>query len=232
MPRSTRIAVGVGTLVFGAVFVVTVRTAASPPAVALSPTTSRADRTAQSRSRPADGQAIFRYHSFGDEQLWTDQLQMHVVIESAVDPLTALAVGLKVDVEAIPPEVQRAIGAGRVDLTSPATTVALIGLNAVVGVVGKVEKIKGRDRLTEVGITCALCHSTVDDSFMPGIGRRLDGWPNLDLDPGRIIALSPAISPGARQVYNSWGQANTTRGSTSTGSVRRSSSRRHTGWRM
>jgi hypothetical protein len=96
------------------------------------------------------------------------QLQMHLVIESAVDPLTALAVGLKVDVEAIPPEVQRAIGAGRVDLTHPATTVALIALNAVVGVVGKVEKINGRDRLTEVGITCALCHSTVDDSFMPG----------------------------------------------------------------
>jgi mono/diheme cytochrome c family protein len=205
MPRSLRIAVGGGTLVVGAVFVVTVRTAASPPAVALSPMTSQADRSAQSRSRPADGQTIFRFDTFGDEQLWTDHLQMHVVIESAVDPLTALDVGLKVDVEAIPPEVRRAISAGRVDLTNPATTVALIKLNAVVGVVGKVEKINGRDRLTEVGITCALCHSTVDDSFMPGIGRRLDGWPNLDLDPGRIIGLSPAISTGAKQVYDSWG---------------------------
>jgi len=104
-----------------------------------------------------------------------------------------------------PADVQQAIGAGQVDLTNPATTVALIGLNAVVGVVGKVEKIKGRDRLTEVGITCALCHSTVDNSFMPGIGRRLDGWPNLDLDPGRTIALLPAISNGAKQVYNSSG---------------------------
>jgi mono/diheme cytochrome c family protein len=205
MPRSVRIAVGVGTLVFGAVFVVTVRTAASPPAVALSPMTGQADRTVQSRSRLGDGQAIFRFHTFGDEQLWTDQLQMHRVIETGVDPVTALAVGLKVDAEAIPPEVQRAIGAGRVDLTNPATTVALIALNAVVGVVGKVEKINGRDRLTEVGITCALCHSTVDDSFMPGIGRRLDGWPNLDLDPGRIIALSPTIPAAAKQVYNSWG---------------------------
>src|SRR4051812_35942947 len=131
--------------------------------------TGQADRTVQSRSRLGDGQAIFRFHTFGDEQLWTDQLQMHRVIETGVDPVTALAVGLKVDAEAIPPEVQRAIGAGRVDLTNPATTVALIALNAVVGVVGKVEKINGRDRLTEVGITCALCHSTVDDSFMPGI---------------------------------------------------------------
>ena len=198
MPRSVRIAVGVGTLVFGAIFVVTVRTAASPPAVALSPMTAQAG--------PADGQTIFRFDTFGDEQLWTDQLQMHVVIESAVDPLTALqTLGLKVDVDAIPPEVQTAIRARRVDLTDPATTVALIRLNAVVGVVGKVERIRGRDRLTEVGITCALCHSTVDDSFMPGIGRRLDGWPNLDLDPGKIIAASPAISPEAKQVYNSWG---------------------------
>jgi mono/diheme cytochrome c family protein len=205
MPRTVRIALGVGTLVFGAVFVVAVRTVASPPAVALSPLTGQADRRAQSRSSPADGRDIFRFHTFGDEQLWTDQLQMHVVIESAVDPVTALRVGLKVDVEAIPPEVQRAIRADESILTNPATTVALIGLNAVVGVVGKVEKIDGRDRLTEVGITCALCHSTVDDSFMSGIGRRLDGWPNLALDPGRIIALSPTISAEAKQVYNSWG---------------------------
>jgi hypothetical protein len=190
--------------VFGAVFVVAVRTAASPPAVALSPLTGQADRSAQGRSRLADGQDIFRFHTFGDEQLWTDQLQMHVVIESAVDPVTALGVGLKVDVEALPPEVQQAIAAG-LGLTDPATTVALIRLNAVVGVVGKVETVNGRDRLTEVGITCALCHSTVDDSFMSGIGRRLDGWPNLDLDPGRIIALSPAVSTAAKEVYNSWG---------------------------
>jgi hypothetical protein len=224
--------VGVGTLVFGAVFVVTVRTAASPPAVALSSITGQADRSAQSRSRPADGLTIFRFDTFGDEQLWTDQLQMHVVIESAVDPLTALAVGLKVDVDAIPPEVQMAIAAGRVDLSNPATTVALIRLNAVVGVVGKVERIKGRDRLTEVGITCALCHSTVDDSFMPGIGRRLDGWPNLDLDPGGSSHSRRRFLPLPGKSTIRGGQANTTRGSTSMGSVRRSSSRRHTGWPM
>jgi hypothetical protein len=206
MPGSVRIAVGVGTLVFGAVFVFAVGTAASPPAVARSPMIGHADRGIQNSSKPpADGQSIFRLVTFGDEQLWTDQLQMHVVIESAVDPLTALGVGLKVDVDAIPPEVQTALGTGQIDLRDPATTVALIKLNAVVGIVGKVEKIQGRDRLTEVGITCALCHSTVDDSFTTGIGRRLDGWPNLDLDPGRIIALSPAISHSAREVYNSWG---------------------------
>src|SRR5688500_17235225 len=109
MPRSVRIAVGVGTLVFGTVFVVTVRTAASPPAVSPSPLTGQADRSPHGGSRLTDGQTIFRFHTFGDEQLWTDQLQMHRVIESAVDPLTALAVGLKVDVEALPPEVQGAI---------------------------------------------------------------------------------------------------------------------------
>jgi hypothetical protein len=144
------------------------------------------------QNQPLDGQAIFRFDTFGDEQLWTDRLRMHEVIESSVDPLTALAVGLKVDVEALPPALVQKLRQNRVP-NEPATTVALIKLNAVVGVVGTVQRIGGRDRLTRVGITCALCHSTVDDSLLPGIGRRLDGWPNLDLDPGRIIALSPAI---------------------------------------
>ena len=160
---------------------------------------------AKKKTKSLSGKEIFRFDTFGDEQLWTDQLRMHEVIESAVDPQTALAVGLKVDADALPATLKTAIAAGKVDLTDPATTVALIKLNAVVGVVGKVEKIRGRDRLTEVGITCALCHSTVDDSFAPGIGRRLDGWPNLDLDPGRIVALSPAVPDEAKAVYNSWG---------------------------
>src|SRR5438046_516596 len=130
------------------------------------------------------GREVFRYDTFGDEQNWTDRLKMHQVIESALDPITALTLGLKVDVDALPDEVLEAIVAGQVDLTDPSTTVALISLNAVVGVVGKVETIDGRSRLTRVGITCALCHSTVDNSFAPGIGRRLDGWANRDLDPG------------------------------------------------
>jgi hypothetical protein len=153
----------------------------------------------------ADGQAVFRYDTYGDEQQWTDRLRMHEVIESAVDPLTALALGLKVDVDALPDEVIDAIEIGAVDLTDPATTLALIDLDAVVGVVGKVESVDGRERLTRVGITCALCHSTVDDSFAPGIGHRLDGWPNHDLDPGALIAASPAVPADVKAVYQSWG---------------------------
>jgi cytochrome c5 len=144
----------------------------------------------------ATGQEIFRFHTFGDEQLWTDKLRMHEVIAAAVSPTVALSVGLKVDAEVLPPGIL-----GTVDLNDPATTIALLELNAVVGVMGKVEN----GTLKEVGITCALCHSTVDDSVAPGIGQRLDGWPNLDLNPGAIIALSPAITDAQRAVYSSWG---------------------------
>jgi hypothetical protein len=154
---------------------------------------------------PPGGQHIFRFDTFGDEQLWTDQLRMHEVIESSVDPLTALSVGLKVDADALPREVIEGIIAGTIPLDDPATTLALLELDAVVGVIGKVEEIGGLKRLTSVGITCALCHSTVDDSVLPGIGSRLDGWPNLDLNPGAIIALSPAVPPETKAIYNSWG---------------------------
>ena len=152
-----------------------------------------------------EGREIFRYDTFGDEQNWTDRLRMHEVIEAAVDPLTALQLGLKVDVEALPEDVLMAIAMGEVDLADPATTLALISLDAVVGIVGTVENVDGRARLTQVGVTCALCHSTVDDSFAPGIGRRLDGWANVDLNPGAIIAASPAVPEEAKAVYNSWG---------------------------
>jgi len=152
-----------------------------------------------------DGRQIFRFDSFGDERQWTDQLRMNEVIEAAVDPVTALTLGLKVDVDALPDEVILALMAGQVDLTDPATTLALIKLNAVVGVVGNVQNVNGKDRLVSVGITCALCHSTVDDSFIPGIGSRLDGWPNLQLDPGAIIAASPAVPDPVKAVYRSWG---------------------------
>jgi mono/diheme cytochrome c family protein len=154
----------------------------------------------------AQGQQIFRFETFGDEAMWTDKLKMDEVIGQAVDPTTALAVGLKVDSEALPPELAAAIKAGKVDLKSPATTVALIKLDAVVGVKGTVQTVNGKDTLTRVGITCALCHSTVDNSFAAGIGRRLDGWPNRDLNPGAIIALSPALTDAVKAVYNSWGK--------------------------
>ena len=154
----------------------------------------------------ATGQQIFRYDTFGDEALWTDKLQMNTVIGQAVDPTTALSVGLKVDSDALPPDVAAAIKAGKVDLHSPATTVALIKMDAVVGVKGTVETVNGVDVLKRVGITCALCHSTVDNSFAAGIGKRLDGWPNRDLNPGAIIALSPALPDSVKAVYNSWGK--------------------------
>ncbi len=143
------------------------------------------------------GQAVFRYETFGNEQLWTDQLRMHEVIESAVSPLTALEVGLKVDADVLPAGILESV-----DLNDPATTVALLEMGAVVGVKGRVEN----GRLTSLGITCALCHSDVDDSVMEGIGSRLDGYANRDLNPGAIIALSPTLAgTEAQEVYNSWG---------------------------
>ncbi|HEX8943024.1 MAG TPA: hypothetical protein VF785_07805 [Gemmatimonadaceae bacterium] len=154
----------------------------------------------------AQGKNIFRFETFGDETFWTDTLRMHEVIRSAVDPTTALSVGLKVDTDSLPAAVVQGIQNGSISLTSPATTVALLKLNAVVGVRGTVTSVNGQDVLTRVGITCALCHSTVDNSFAPGIGKRLDGWPNHDLNPGAIIALSPALSAAQKAVYNSWGK--------------------------
>jgi hypothetical protein len=149
----------------------------------------------------AAGQRIFRYDTFGDEQLWTDVLRMHEVL-ATVPPATALAVGLKVDIEALPPAAIEALQAGQVDLTNPAVTVELLRLNAVVGVRGTVNDL---GQLTSVGITCALCHSSVDDSFATGVGRRLDGWANTDLNVGAIVALSPALDQATKAEFNAWG---------------------------
>jgi len=148
-----------------------------------------------------DGRAIFRFDTFGDEQLWTDVLRMHEAV-ATVNPATALAVGLKVDVDALPPAVIAALQAGQVDLTNAAVTVELLRLNAVVGVKGTVSDT---GQLTKVGITCALCHSSVDDSFAPGIGKRLDGWANTDLNVGGIVALSPALDEATKAEFRTWG---------------------------
>lgn len=145
----------------------------------------------------AEGQRIFRYDTFGNEKFWTDTLRMNEVVEENVDPTTALSVGLKVDADVLPPGILE-----QVDLSSPATTVALLKLNAVVGIQATVDE---DDHITRLGITCALCHSTVDNSVMPGIGRRMDGWPNRDLNVGAIIALSPAVTAEQKAVYESWG---------------------------
>ena len=153
----------------------------------------------------AQGKEIFRFDTFGDETQWTDTLRLHEVISKSVSPVAALAIGLKVDSEALPAAVVQRIQNKSLDLTSPATTIALLKLNAVLGLKGTVETINGTDKLTRLGVTCALCHSTVDDSFSKGIGKRLDGWPNRDLNPGAIIALSPAVDAPKKLVYLSWG---------------------------
>ena len=167
-----------------------------------------------------EGKQTFRFDTFGDEAFWSDALQLHRALEGAkfggvgpgVSPATALAVGLKVDSEALPQSLISELKHGRVNLQDPATTLALLKLNAVVGVKGS---FNGDGSLQSVGITCALCHSTVDNSFAPGIGKRLDGWANRDLNVGAIAALSPNLAPVAellgvseatvRTVLQSWG---------------------------
>jgi mono/diheme cytochrome c family protein len=151
------------------------------------------------------GKEIFRHATYGNEVYWTDTARMHEVIASAVSPALALAVGLQVDAEALPQAVKDAILAGQVDLNDPATTVTLLKLNAVLGVHGTVETVGGKDTLVAVGITCALCHSRVDNSFAPGIGVRQDGWAATSLNVGAIVALSPAIPDELKAILRSWG---------------------------
>jgi len=179
------------------------------------------------------GEQIFRFDTFGDQAFWGDTLKLHQAIEGAklggvgpgVSPKTALAVGLKVDVDALPRDLVEQIEKGRVNLDDPAVTLALLKLNAVVGITGV---FNSSGTLQSVGIQCALCHSTVDNSNLalcagqvtpnPGtgcIGHRLDGWANRDLNVGAIVALAPDLSSIAqllstdqatvRKVLNSWG---------------------------
>jgi hypothetical protein len=166
-----------------------------------------------------EGRKTFRFDTFGDESFWSDGLGLDRAIEGeknggvggGVSPATALKLGLKVDMDALPAALVDQIKAGKVDMNDPATTLALIKLNAVLGVVGTFDG----NRMTKVGLTCAVCHSTVDDGFAPGIGHRLDGWGNRDLNPGAIIAATPNVSlianelkvdvETAKKVLNSWG---------------------------
>jgi cytochrome c peroxidase len=166
-----------------------------------------------------EGRQVFRFDTFGDEAVWGGVLGLHKAIEGSalggvgpgISPKQALAVGLKVDATAIPADLAAAIKAGSVNLDDPAVTVQLLKLNAVVGVQGFFDG----DQLNSVGITCAVCHSTVDDSFAPGIGNRLDGWPNQDLNVGAIVASAPNLQPLAdalhtdvatvKKVLLSWG---------------------------
>jgi hypothetical protein len=167
-----------------------------------------------------EGRRTFRFDTFGDEDFWGGVLHLNDAIAGeklggtgpGVSPRTALAVGLKVDADALPRDLVERLRKGRVDLDDPATTLALLKLNAVVGVTGFFD---GRDRLRSLGIQCAFCHSTVDNSLALGIGRRLDGWANRDLNVGAIVGLSPNLDPVAgllhtdvatvKTVLNSWG---------------------------
>src|SRR4030095_12107597 len=165
------------------------------------------------------GRQTFRFDTFGDEAFWGDLLKLHLAIKGAslggvgpgLTPTAALALGLKVDLDALPKQLEKDLEKGRVDLNNPATTLALLKLNAVIGVKG----IFQGDSLTSVGITCALCHSSVDNSLASGIGHRLDGWANRELNVGEVIALAPDLSSvgnllgvsqnTVRQVVRSWG---------------------------
>ena len=151
-------------------------------------------------AQPRTGKEIFRFDTFGDEQLWTTTLQMHTVVPT-LTPRAALGLGLKVDVEALPLSIITALKANPALLDSAAVTIQLLRLNAIVGIIGRVGS---DDTLQSVGITCALCHSTVDNSFTLGVGRRLDGWPNRTLKVGEIIASSPVLTEEQKRVYRSW----------------------------
>src|SRR5918996_3764383 len=147
------------------------------------------------------GREIFRYDTFGSEDFWGGQLRLHEAILGekqggvgpGITPKKALELGLKVDVGKLPKILVSALRESAVSLENPETTVALLRADSVVGIKG----IFKDDKLVSVGLECAFCHSTVDDSFAKGIGSRLDGWPNRDLNVGAIAALSPDLKPMA-----------------------------------
>ena len=166
-----------------------------------------------------EGRRTFRFDTFGSEAFWGGALHLHEAIAGAahggvgpgISPKTALSLGHKVDMDAVPPAVAAGIRSGQVNLDDPASTLALLQADAVVGVRG----FFTGGKLTSIGISCALCHSTVDDAFAPGIGQRLDGWPNRDLDVGQIVAAAPTLQPfvdllgvdaeTVKKVLKSWG---------------------------
>jgi hypothetical protein len=185
-------------------------------------TGSRVSAAAQGRANRLirQGKQTFRFDTFGDQAFWGGTLHLNQAIAGAANggvgpglsPKAALAAGLKVDVNALPPSVRKGIVDGKVNLNDPAVTLALLKLNAVVGVKGIFDR---NGKLNSVGIECALCHSTVNNSLVPGIGKRLDGWANRDLNVGAIIGLSPNLQPIAtllrtnvatvHKVLNAWG---------------------------
>jgi hypothetical protein len=220
MKMRTVIVVGLGTIgLFGAA----VALAAPQAKKGAAPAAAQGYDAAIARNGQAmieEGRKTFRYDTFGSEAFWGDALQLHKAIAGeknggvgpGVSPKTALAVGLKVDVDALPAALKKQIAAGKVNLDDPATTIALLKLNAVVGVTAFANP---DGSVKSMGIQCAFCHSTVDNSFAPGIGKRLDGWPNQDLNVGAIVSLAPNLKPftdllgvdvdTVKKVLASWG---------------------------
>src|SRR5690242_2071735 len=226
MGRKKRVGIAVAVAAAGALAasLLVAATSGLPSAVAARSTFS-GDHSGGDSGSPIDtlvaqGKQTFRFDTFGDQAFWGDTLHLNQAIAGAanggvgpgVSPKTALSVGLKVDVDALPGSVQSAIANGQVNLDDPAVTLTLLKLNSVVGVKGFFDR---NGRLNSVGIECALCHSTVDNSFAPGIGHRQDGWANRDLNVGAIVGLSPNLQPVAsllhtdvatvHKVLDSWG---------------------------
>jgi hypothetical protein len=210
-PRILIIAALAGTVSFGAMIA-----SAAPP----TPKNVDAENARHARAMLDEGKKIFRFDTFGSESFWGDALQLHKALAGeknggvgpGVSPKTALSVGLKVDEDALPDALKKQIATGKVNLDDPETTIALLKLNAIVGVTA----FTNRDgSIKSMGIQCAFCHSTVNDSFAPGIGKRLDGWANRDLNVGAIISLAPNLKPftdllgvdvaTVKKVLASWG---------------------------
>ncbi|MEP7023028.1 MAG: hypothetical protein ABJB47_04295 [Actinomycetota bacterium] len=211
-PRGGRWAAAFGFGVTGALVAMVATGVAGTPQASARPRSGAASTASQSHAPQAasalvsQGKQTFRFDTFGDQPFWGGVLHLNKAIEGkkhggvgpGLSPKAALAAGLKVDVTALPASVIKAIKAGKVDLTDPATTLALLKLNAVVGVKGIFDR---NGSLNSVGIECSLCHSTVDNSFARGIGHRLDGWANRDLNVGAIIGLSPNLQPVATLLH-------------------------------
>ncbi len=214
MKRRVKMIAVMGSIGGAGAFAVMIASAASPQRGA------DAENARHAQAMLDEGKRTFRYDTFGSEAFWGDALQLHKAVAGetnggvgpGVSPKTALSVGLKVDADALPGGLKKQLAAGKVNLDDPATTVALLKLNAVVGVTA----FSNPDGVVKsMGIQCALCHSTVDDSFAPGIGKRLDGWANRDLNVGAIVSLAPSLKPftdllgvdveTVKRVLASWG---------------------------
>ena len=222
MPRIVATLLASGAIVFAAAATTSLRQstleAQSQPAPSTGSFDARIDQNAQRLLQ--EGRKIFRFDTFGSEDFWGGKLRLHEAIVGqklggvgpGLSPKMALSLGLKVDSEAVPADLAASIKAGKVDMNDPASTVALLKANAVVGVTAF---LNPDGSAKSVGIQCALCHSTVDDSFAPSIGKRLDGWGNRDLNIGAIVAMAPNLKPfsdllgvneaAVKTVLNSWG---------------------------